>query len=249
MITLEEFLGNLKNRVESEMQIVDQSQQGVVSGSSLTLRRTYFSLRLGASIVTDQVVVQNVDNATIDDIQKLGKASFKSARKLSKLPVPVGFQRAYIVASCVLTSRPSPDLVKYVCSPPRKHFGWLELPVVYDLGTGEIHYFKGTLAWGSFGWSLARKLISDTLAGEATESEIRLGNFDEQKYDNRRIKDPIWYVLAIVFGGMALGGYVVSGMVNIPVGGGLMLGAFLGAGLTMAVYKLSDRWLRRRNSR
>jgi hypothetical protein len=50
--------------------------------------------------------------------------------------------------------------------PSSKHWAAMVMPIVVDLGTGEIHYLKKTPIWGAAYYRGLRRIIRELLSGD-----------------------------------------------------------------------------------
>ena len=130
-------------RVESATRLPDRTLADVAAS------RTYFSWK-GLVLVSQHVVIRQMENATVADMQALFQAGFRFGKKRNWVPLVRGLQFGYMVLPVIITANPHAELVQYARSMPRKHWALFEFPVVIDANTGHADYFRDTPFWGAF---------------------------------------------------------------------------------------------------
>jgi hypothetical protein len=125
--------------------------------------RTYFSWK-GFVIQSQHLLVQSVEKATVDDVKRLFDDGFAYGKKVNWVPLLRGMQFGYMVIQCVATYEAQPELIRYVEQQPPKHWALFELPVVADLATSQLHYYRTTGVWGAAFFSDMRKMVETCLA-------------------------------------------------------------------------------------
>ena len=130
--------------------------------------RTYFSWK-GLVLLSQHVAVQDYADtiATPADAQALFDASFRQAKKVSRVPLLRGMQFAFMVIPCLVVATADEALIEYAENRPRKRWSLFEFPVVVDRSRGRIHYYKRTAMWGALFFSDMRKLVSRCMVAAA----------------------------------------------------------------------------------
>ncbi len=135
--------------------------------AAIAASRTYFSWK-GLVILSQHVVVSQIDNADIKSVEALFDAGFKYGKSVNRIPLPRGFQFGYTIIPVVITKAPSSELIGYVTKSPHKHWSLFELLIVIDANSGAVSYFHGKALWGyayfSDMLSVAKKYIEGRTA-------------------------------------------------------------------------------------
>lgn len=136
-------------------------------GSSVALAasRTYFSWKFFV-ILSEHVIVAEIENATVGDMQSLFATGFAHAKRVNPIPLPRGMQFGYIVIPTIITKNPSRELIDYATRRPQKRFALFELPLVIDAVSGAVNYFTGLALWGGLYFSDMRKIASKYIEGK-----------------------------------------------------------------------------------
>jgi hypothetical protein len=149
-------LENDKHHVSTNTQLPDNSTVDLVAS------KTYFSWK-GLVFVSQHLLVRYQDNPTLEDMQSFFKNGFTLGKKINKVPLLRGLQFGYIIIPIIATKNAGDALIKGVTDMPPKHWALFELPVIVDLATQQVHYFKGTAAWGAFFYSDMRNAVSTSI--------------------------------------------------------------------------------------
>ena len=127
-------------------------------------KRTRFQLDWGgfATIFFVFAEFASVDEATI---KEFARRAFDYARKSSGVPLlPRGLYGNLTCLPVAVVDRVDSCTAGAVCSDtPPKHWGAAEMPVVYDLSTTELHYFRKTPRWRALFWEREREIIRGLL--------------------------------------------------------------------------------------
>jgi len=119
----------------------------------------------GMVLLSQTVVVRHVHFIRPDEVHAMSDAAFLEAKKRNTLFLPRGFQFGYFVVPCLVVEQVSPELLQLVASQPRKQFALFEFPIVFDLATGNSHYFSATPLWGAFYFSDLRAIAETIFPG------------------------------------------------------------------------------------
>lgn len=120
--------------------------------------RTYFSWK-GLVVLSQHIVVRQLDNANAQDVQELFEAGFRFGKQANWVPLLRGMQFGYMVIPILVGTDPDNALVQYVSASPRKHWSLFEYPVVVDSRSCRTFYFQGTALWGAFFFSDLRRVV------------------------------------------------------------------------------------------
>jgi hypothetical protein len=126
--------------------------------ASVTASRTHSSWK-GLVVLSQHVVVRQLDHATIEDVQELFAASFRFGKRANWIPLLRGMQFGYMIIPVIVGSEPDGGLLQYVSASPRKHWSLFEYPVVVDSRKCETFHFQGTALWGALFTSEMRQVV------------------------------------------------------------------------------------------
>jgi hypothetical protein len=160
------LIADIEQRLRAaKFDVVRNAQLPGGSTVALAASRTYFSWK-GFVILSQHIVVAEIENANVGSVETLFDASFGYAKRVNKVPLPRGFQFGYSVIPTIITTNPSAELIAYVSKSPRKHFALFELPVVIDAASGAVNYFHGRPLWGFLYFSDMRSIVSKIFEGK-----------------------------------------------------------------------------------
>jgi hypothetical protein len=163
MTTAAEITGNIAQRLKDSYKV---SQDVALPGgriASVAASRTYFSWK-GLGILSQHLVIQQIDNATVQDAEELFEAGFRFGKHANWVPLVRGLQFGYIIVPIIVGINPDTSLVRYVSAEPRKHFALFEYPVVVDPSNRETIYFQGKAVWGGLFFSDMKRLVERYIA-------------------------------------------------------------------------------------
>src|SRR5271169_6459307 len=126
--------------------------------AKIAASRTYFSWK-GLVILSQHIVVRQLDNARTQDIQELFEAGFRFGKRANWVPLLRGMQFGYMVIPIIVGADPDSALVQYVSASPRKHWSLFEYPVFVDSRNSKVFHFQGTAVWGAFFFSDLRRVV------------------------------------------------------------------------------------------
>ena len=126
--------------------------------ADITASRTTFSWK-GLVILSQHLVLQHVDNASVPDLQGLSKEAFRFGKKANRVPLLRGMQFGYMIIPVIIGCDLDDAALEYASQSPRKHWALFEYPVAIDLTTNRIEYFRGTAVWGAFFFSDLRRIV------------------------------------------------------------------------------------------
>jgi hypothetical protein len=131
--------------------------------------RTYFSWK-GLVIMSQHLLVQTLDRATVADAQCLFEAGFVHAKKMNWVPLLRGMQFGYMVVPVLAVSEPDAELVRFAEGKPRQRWSLFEFPVLVDLSAGKVHCYRETALWGAFFFSDLRDIVDTCVVPALAES-------------------------------------------------------------------------------
>ncbi len=102
---------------------------------------------------------------TVDGLRAYSSQSFEYALRSRSIPLPRGFFESvfcFPVALVADVATATSDAVRN--NAPTRHWGSAEVPVVYDLNSGTLHYFEKTPIWGAAYYAGIRKTIEQMLS-------------------------------------------------------------------------------------
>lgn len=106
-----------------------------------------------------------IPNLTPDILRNFSSTSFQFANKNKSVPLPNGFFVATTCFAAAITMNLDPQMAESVRqSAPVKHWGAFEMPVVFDLASGNLVYFEKTPAWGAAYYAGFRREIQSNLS-------------------------------------------------------------------------------------
>ena len=105
-----------------------------------------------------------IPNLTIDVLRQFSNASFRFAKTNKTVPLPCGLFEAVFCFAVAITAHLNQETAEYVrqVAPP-KHASAFELPVIFDLVSGELYYFEKTPLWGGAYYAGFRREIQANL--------------------------------------------------------------------------------------
>ncbi len=126
--------------------------------ATVTASRTYFSWK-GLVVLSQHIVVRQLDNAKSQDVQELFEAGFRFGKQANRVPLLRGIQFGYMIIPIIVGADPDSAVVQYVSASPRKHWALFEYPVVVDSRDCRAFHFKGKALWGAFFFSDMRQVV------------------------------------------------------------------------------------------
>ena len=124
--------------------------------------RTKFSWK-GLVVLSQHILLRHAPTPTVADFHTLFDNGFLYAKRVNRVPLLRGMQFGYMIIPCMAADSVTPDLIAYAISCPRKHWCIFEFPVLYDLSTGQTHFFRGLAAWGAFFFSDMRSITESAI--------------------------------------------------------------------------------------
>lgn len=105
-----------------------------------------------------------IPNLTPDVLLKYSAAAFRFALNNKSFPLPCGLFEAVFCFAVVITANLHPELADSLrAAEPIKHWSAFEMPVVFDLANGGLHYFEKTPVWGAAYYAGFRREIQSNL--------------------------------------------------------------------------------------
>jgi len=175
MTTTAEIIGAMAQRL-SEGGYKVSREVALPDGPVATVAasRAYFSWK-GLVILSQHIVVRQLDKARTQDFQELFEAGFRFGKQANRVPLLKGMQFGYMITPVIVGSDPDCALVKYVSALPRRHWSRFEYPVFADSRNCQTIRFRGTAVWGAFFFSdiqgVVDKYISVSLPGKMAAAD------------------------------------------------------------------------------
>ena len=105
-----------------------------------------------------------IPNLTQQIMMQYTNAAFQFANANKKVSLPNGIFVATFSYAVAITAHLNPQLAQFVRETmPTAHWGAFELPVIFDLATGELCYYEKTPLWGAAYYRGFRKEIQANL--------------------------------------------------------------------------------------
>jgi hypothetical protein len=105
--------------------------------------------------------IENVQGPTL---QAYSTTSFQLANKNKSAPLPNGFFMSVFCYAVAITEGLNPQLAQSISeTAPVKHWAAFEIPIVFDLTTGQLTYFQKTPIWGAAYYAGFRREIESNL--------------------------------------------------------------------------------------
>ena len=99
-----------------------------------------------------------------DVMQSFSATSFGLANQNKVTPLPNGLFACVFCYAVAMTERLDPAVAAHIkTTAPVKHWASNEIPVVFDLASGELCYFEGTPVWGAAYYAGFRREIESNL--------------------------------------------------------------------------------------
>ncbi len=109
-------------------------------------------------------VFEDLGAPDIGRMTAFSTAAFDYAKRNKKSGLPCGFFEAVSCYSVAIAAFAQPELVYSIRNnTPKKHMSAFEIPVLYDVSQGQLHYLERTPAWGAAYWRGFRKEIEKYL--------------------------------------------------------------------------------------
>jgi hypothetical protein len=104
-------------------------------------------------ILSQHIVVRQLDKARTQGFQELFEAGFRFGKQANRVPLLRGMQFGYMIIPVIIGADPETALVKYVSALPRRRWSLFEYPVFVDSRNCQTIRFRGTSVWGAFFFS------------------------------------------------------------------------------------------------
>jgi len=78
--------------------------------------------------------------------------------------LPRGWQNGVVANNVLVSEHVTADAIAYVMSRPAKHYSAFEMPIVYDLSSGSLHFYVDGIIWGAFYDEFMKNYIKDKFA-------------------------------------------------------------------------------------
>lgn len=119
-----------------------------------------FKIRWLATKLKNYSFVSHVDKIDLEDIISYTSECTNYAVKNYK-GLPRGIQNGVTSFNVLVSANVTEAAKKFATSRPKKHFSLFEMPIIYDLASREIYYYKGTPIWGSIYYKYFREYIEN----------------------------------------------------------------------------------------
>lgn len=162
MSVFQGYIDSTIQKMSSKYRISNNVELSDGTVSTMTASRTCFSWK-GLVIQSQHILIVQMDKPSVYDFKQLFESGFTFAKKTNRVPLIRGLQFGYMVIPVIATSNPSDELIKYVESPPEKHWCIFEFPVLINLESGKTYYFQRTAFWGAFFFSDLRNIAQKYL--------------------------------------------------------------------------------------
>jgi len=146
--------------VEADVVLGDKAGETV----QLLASRRNLSWR-ASGFILETVVVKCAGSVTPAEVLCLCDAAFKQAKKRNTLPLIRGWGIVYFIVPCLIVEQVSPELLRFVTSPPRKRVALFDFPLVFDLAKGDSYYLNSTPFVGAGFFSNLRALANVMFPG------------------------------------------------------------------------------------
>lgn len=99
-----------------------------------------------------------------EDIKDYADVCYEYARKNYK-GLPRGLQNVFTSFAVVASNNISKEAIEYVQKSPTKHFAAFEMPILYDLSTDTLYFYRETPIWGAIYYKYFREYIINKFSG------------------------------------------------------------------------------------
>jgi len=114
---------------------------------------------VGLGILSTHIVVSEKDKASVSDEQDLFRKGFKLAKKINRTPLLRGMQFGYAILPLILGKDPDSELLSYASSHMKPRWALVEFPIVVDLTSNQVAFYRGTEFAGSAIRSILQGII------------------------------------------------------------------------------------------
>lgn len=109
-------------------------------------------------------VFAELPNLTPQMLGGFSQAAFQCAMASKTVPLPCGFFEAVFCFPVAITTNLHPQMAEWIKqTEPPKHWASAEMPVAFDLATGQLAYLERTPFWGAAYFSGFRREIQTFL--------------------------------------------------------------------------------------
>lgn len=126
---------------------------GVVIATKKEFRLSWFATQMNIF-----AIMSAVKNVSKDVIEDFSKCSIEYAIK-HKGGLPRGLHTGVCSFALLVSSNIEEDAKQWVQKRPKRHFAAAEIPVLYDLKSNELFYYKKTPIWGAIYYGFFRTFI------------------------------------------------------------------------------------------
>ena len=109
--------------------------------AQIVASRTYLSWK-GLVIKSQHILISTINNPTIANIKTLYQFGFCFGKERNRVPLLRGVQFGYMIIPVILANEVSKELKNYINSPPKKRWGIMEFPVVWDAISNNINFYE-----------------------------------------------------------------------------------------------------------
>ena len=176
MRTFAEFLSELQPRLAADKFRVSQNV-ALPNGRVADLVASRLHWGAGGFLLSQHFFVVEMDDPNDKDMDDLYEAGLRYAKQNNRVPLLRGMFFGHEIIPCIITRNASGRLRSYVTGPPPVRLAQPQFPIVFDLASGETHYFRGTTTWGMILWPELQLLAAQHIekAPLSQEAIFRLG--------------------------------------------------------------------------
>lgn len=163
MINSNDWLQNVSQKLSSSGFSPLSSDKFQPQGFKYAVRRSRFEITkfgMAESFFT----FAEIPNLTREILMQYSNTSFKFSNNNRSFPLPNGFFVSTFCYAVAITANLDVQLAQYVKdTSPIKHWSAFEMPIVFDLTSGNLFYFEKTPLWGAAYYNGFRKEIQKNL--------------------------------------------------------------------------------------
>ena len=105
-----------------------------------------------------------IENVQPQTLQVYAATSFQLGKNNKSAPLPNGFFMSVFCYAVAITEGLEPQMAEWIRNTvPVKHWAAFEIPIVFDLRSGELCYFQKTPIWGAAYYAGFRREIENNL--------------------------------------------------------------------------------------
>ena len=158
------FLAAARQRlVDAGFTVMEEASHGSQKFDLVAIRKRLSAAKFGAAHTFFLFAsFPSIDPAGLEEYSATCFTYVESAHRSG---MPRGLGRAVVCFPvAILPSADASTIESVTRHPSRKHWAGMVMPVVVDLGAGQLHYLQKTPLWGAAYYRGFRKLIQELLA-------------------------------------------------------------------------------------